>query len=85
VIVDDVDSAFAKFLLRGADPMASPESPIHQGPVHQGPVHQGPVHQGPVHQGPVDQGPVDQSWGTREACVDDPDGNKICFVQRSTA
>jgi hypothetical protein len=75
VIVDDVDSAFAKFLLRGADPMASPESPIHQGPVHQG----------PVHQGPVDQGPVDQSWGTREACVDDPDGNKICFVQRSTA
>lgn len=59
VIVDDVDSLFAKFVLRGVDPTARPESPIHQGP-------------------------VDQSWGTREACVDDPDGNKICFVQRPT-
>ena len=34
---------------------------------------------------PIHQGPVDQTWGTREACVDDPDGNKICFVQRPTA
>jgi len=32
---------------------------------------------------PIHQGPVDQTWGTREACVDDPDGNKICFVQRT--
>jgi catechol 2,3-dioxygenase-like lactoylglutathione lyase family enzyme len=31
---------------------------------------------------PIHQGPVDQTWGTREACVDDPDGNRICFVQR---
>lgn len=31
---------------------------------------------------PIHQGPVDQTWGTREAAVDDPDGNTLVFVQR---
>lgn len=31
---------------------------------------------------PIHLGPVDQTWGTREAVVDDPDGNSICFTQR---
>jgi catechol 2,3-dioxygenase-like lactoylglutathione lyase family enzyme len=28
---------------------------------------------------PVHQGPLDQTWGTREAYVDDPDGNTLCL------
>lgn len=31
---------------------------------------------------PIHLGPVDQTWGTREFCADDPDGNGINFVQR---
>ncbi len=31
---------------------------------------------------PIHQGPTDQTWGTREFCVDDPDGNKVCFTRR---
>ena len=31
---------------------------------------------------PIHLGPTDQSWGTREFCADDPDGNGIIFVQR---
>jgi len=31
---------------------------------------------------PIHQGPTDQTWGTREFCVDDPDGNRICFTRR---
>jgi catechol 2,3-dioxygenase-like lactoylglutathione lyase family enzyme len=31
---------------------------------------------------PIHQGPVDQTWGTRDATVDDPDGNTVIFVQR---
>ncbi|MFC5342512.1 bleomycin resistance protein [Brevundimonas staleyi] len=31
---------------------------------------------------PIHQGPTDQTWGTREFCVDDPDGNRVCFTQR---
>ena len=28
---------------------------------------------------PVHQGPLDQTWGTREFCVTDPDGNTLRF------
>jgi len=31
---------------------------------------------------PIHQGPTDQTWGTREFCADDPDGNKVCFTRR---
>ena len=31
---------------------------------------------------PIHQGPTDQTWGTREFCADDPDGNRICFTRR---
>ncbi|WP_298162911.1 VOC family protein [Brevundimonas sp.] len=31
---------------------------------------------------PIHQGPTDQTWGTREFCVDDPDGNRLCFTRR---
>jgi len=31
---------------------------------------------------PIHQGPTDQTWGTREFCVDDPDGNRISFTHR---
>jgi catechol 2,3-dioxygenase-like lactoylglutathione lyase family enzyme len=31
---------------------------------------------------PLHQSPVDQTWGAREWAVDDPDGNKVVFVQR---
>ena len=34
------------------------------------------------HESPLHLGPVDQSWGTREFCADDPDGNGIVFTQR---
>ena len=33
---------------------------------------------------PLHQGPVDQTWDTREWAVDDPDGNRVVFVQRSS-
>lgn len=32
---------------------------------------------------PLHQGPVEQTWGTREAAIDDPDGNTIVFIQRA--
>ena len=35
VYVDDVDSLFTKFIGRGLDTSAKPESPVHQGPVDQ--------------------------------------------------
>jgi catechol 2,3-dioxygenase-like lactoylglutathione lyase family enzyme len=28
---------------------------------------------------PVHLGPLDQTWGSREFCADDPDGNTLCF------
>ena len=28
---------------------------------------------------PVHTGPVDQTWGLREFCLADPDGNGFCF------
>jgi len=31
---------------------------------------------------PIHLGPTDQTWGTREFCADDPDGNGITFVRR---
>lgn len=31
---------------------------------------------------PIHQSPTDQTWGTREFCVDDPDGNRISFTRR---
>jgi catechol 2,3-dioxygenase-like lactoylglutathione lyase family enzyme len=34
---------------------------------------------------PIHQGPVDQTWGTREAAVNDPDGNTLIFTQRPNA
>jgi catechol 2,3-dioxygenase-like lactoylglutathione lyase family enzyme len=33
---------------------------------------------------PVHQTPLDQTWGTRELYVDDPSGNTIRFIQRSS-
>jgi catechol 2,3-dioxygenase-like lactoylglutathione lyase family enzyme len=34
------------------------------------------------HESPIHLGPTDQTWGTREFCADDPDGNGIIFAQR---
>ena len=31
---------------------------------------------------PIHLGPTDQTWGTREFCADDPDGNGVTFMQR---
>ncbi|WP_066827806.1 glyoxalase superfamily protein [Sphingomonas mali] len=31
---------------------------------------------------PIHLGPTDQSWGAREFCADDPDGNGIIFARR---
>jgi catechol 2,3-dioxygenase-like lactoylglutathione lyase family enzyme len=31
---------------------------------------------------PIHQGPTDQTWGTREFVADDPDGNRVCYMQR---
>lgn len=31
---------------------------------------------------PLHQAPVNQTWGTRDWAVDDPDGNKIVYIQR---
>ena len=31
---------------------------------------------------PVHTAPVDQTWGLREFCVRDPDGNNLCFCQQ---
>jgi catechol 2,3-dioxygenase-like lactoylglutathione lyase family enzyme len=38
----------------------------------------------PQRDSPVHHGPTDQSWGTREFYVDDPDGNTLRFIQRSS-
>lgn len=38
--------------------------------------------QGHRRDSPLHLGPTDQSWGTREFCADDPDGNGIIFTQR---
>ena len=29
----------------------------------------------------VHEGPLEQTWGTREFCVEDPDGNTLRFTQ----
>ena len=31
---------------------------------------------------PIHLGPIDQTWGAREFCADDPDGNGIIFARR---
>jgi catechol 2,3-dioxygenase-like lactoylglutathione lyase family enzyme len=35
VLTDEVDDLFARFVARGLDPAARPESPVHQGPLDQ--------------------------------------------------